>query len=832
MKPENVLVFRALDDDAYGIKLTDFGYSSYGYDTDLVCVPRSLPWQAPEYSDRQMCLGDAMKMDVYSFGLLALWILFSDREIPTSRGECSLQAAFVGQDLHAGEALEQAKQDGTLLNSTLELVKSTRDLSSDMRRLLLAAFDFSLATDPAKRASDMGPLMRLFSTAEPSGNLEHDDIVSVTELPDWHGKLDIRKCFFDLDACDFRIQPAIAEALKATASNSKCESCSSNAAFQLAACYALGLGVPSDALARDTWMNRAKADASDLQRLLEEIKANEPDAGVMRALIELGYQHDFGSIYYIAGILEQAIERHEVMAKAREAVLGRRHGVTRRMYGILADVLSFDRQYARAAEIMEEERRLSGEISGGLRIPDSVTLQKLARLYNSMEQLDKAEAVLNELLELLSTDKEQDAAIRAMASCDLAMVHLKKENGAQAVRTCFSARDEALQRLGRSHYATWRIQGVLADAYAQDGDIGSAVEVREEMLAEHQRVMGKHHHSTMVCMDRLMKLHTRQRDLERAEHYSRMIFESAQQPDLSPEDRMQRLILCSNFMSIMAKEGNAITATSELLRIITELTSLLPASQPHLVGSKLNLGFAYYKREMYREAETLQREVLPTCRQSGDIRETYLLDTLSGLADTCFKLGAWEGSYALSQEEISLRHDSATSADSDLLHALYRVALLSPHMEHSPSMMKLMQEEQRLRKALSETETIDGVEATALLAAMYLRAEQTELGLLHIGHFFDRFLRLQRTRREMLFAVCDLSHLCRQRLRDHEADQLLALAVKLMEALYPDDQDQEGEAAAHAKMESLVRQRRGAGEALIFDPCSIIEHSNELAKRG
>lgn len=59
--------------------MTDFGYSCMGAkDNDIVYLPMSRDWCAPEYHDRGIELHRAKKMDIYSFGMVCLWVLFGD----------------------------------------------------------------------------------------------------------------------------------------------------------------------------------------------------------------------------------------------------------------------------------------------------------------------------------------------------------------------------------------------------------------------------------------------------------------------------------------------------------------------------------------------------------------------------------------------------------------------------------------------------------------------------------------------------------------------------------------------------------------------------------
>lgn len=61
--------------------ISDFGYSTisdYGDDGASILLPHSRHWSAPEHTYDAVTFEDARKMDVYSMGLLCLWLLFYD----------------------------------------------------------------------------------------------------------------------------------------------------------------------------------------------------------------------------------------------------------------------------------------------------------------------------------------------------------------------------------------------------------------------------------------------------------------------------------------------------------------------------------------------------------------------------------------------------------------------------------------------------------------------------------------------------------------------------------------------------------------------------------
>lgn len=79
IKPCNVLIFEERP-GLYAAKLSDLGHSiPFCNDDDCVLMACSRPWQAPEHSHRETYqLSDMISMEVYSFSMVCLWLLFHE----------------------------------------------------------------------------------------------------------------------------------------------------------------------------------------------------------------------------------------------------------------------------------------------------------------------------------------------------------------------------------------------------------------------------------------------------------------------------------------------------------------------------------------------------------------------------------------------------------------------------------------------------------------------------------------------------------------------------------------------------------------------------------
>ena len=147
IKPANVLVFPN-DTRQYVARVADFGYSTWlGGTDDAVRMPQTPHWTAPEWHHRPMHSSSAIRMDVYSFGLLCLWLLFY-------HGEETERRNFY-KDLESGEET---------LTLARQLVDEARIIDDDVRSNLHQLFELSLAFDPAERCSNLGSLVCLLAT--------------------------------------------------------------------------------------------------------------------------------------------------------------------------------------------------------------------------------------------------------------------------------------------------------------------------------------------------------------------------------------------------------------------------------------------------------------------------------------------------------------------------------------------------------------------------------------------------------------------------------------------------------------------------------------------
>lgn len=145
IKPANILVSEN-NEGNYVAKAADLGYSTIFSNTDMqVYMPGSQGWVAPEWGPNIITnLEGALKMDIYAFGLLCIWLLF--------------------YNIHGNnttEFYEDTKSGQATLMLARRLTTEAIGVQPEQVHRLTRLFDLALAIDVAERSADVGALLRL-----------------------------------------------------------------------------------------------------------------------------------------------------------------------------------------------------------------------------------------------------------------------------------------------------------------------------------------------------------------------------------------------------------------------------------------------------------------------------------------------------------------------------------------------------------------------------------------------------------------------------------------------------------------------------------------------
>ena len=172
IKPQNVLVFRDAITRKITVKVADFGYSTLTMNkSEKVLLPKSRPWNAPEHHFGEFKVQEAKKTDVYSFGMLCLWILFGSRlglsnfQQTTADGVNGPVSFDIPFFRSRPTLLECLKNEDRLEDITNHLLESMPGLNVDSEYAirLKEIFSLTLPHNPGKRTCNLERVVGLLN---------------------------------------------------------------------------------------------------------------------------------------------------------------------------------------------------------------------------------------------------------------------------------------------------------------------------------------------------------------------------------------------------------------------------------------------------------------------------------------------------------------------------------------------------------------------------------------------------------------------------------------------------------------------------------------------
>lgn len=157
IKPHNVLIFEETP-GLYTAKVADLGHSiPFSNDDDCALMACSRPWQAPEHSHRKTYpLSDMISMEIYSFGMICLWLLFHERLF-----EQRITFDLCGMEAKGLDHLNELKDKGGMSEVARTLARKVQELSANQILDLTRFFNSCLAPKNVDRRSDIGGLLQL-----------------------------------------------------------------------------------------------------------------------------------------------------------------------------------------------------------------------------------------------------------------------------------------------------------------------------------------------------------------------------------------------------------------------------------------------------------------------------------------------------------------------------------------------------------------------------------------------------------------------------------------------------------------------------------------------
>ncbi|KAF2962938.1 hypothetical protein GQX73_g10643 [Xylaria multiplex] len=360
IKPDNALVF------AGGVvKLSDFGFSALA-SNKLFDLAGTYPWRAPEIISLDGATHQQAKLtDLYSFGMLCLWVIFINKlaEIgetpeppPLLRRASSSLAGSLSSTLSwlstgrsstvapATPDLEHLKRFNTTNESTNEMPKRAQKLveglpEDKIRNYLGPLFARLLSFKASSRtfqdtATDFEQISQSLLDIRPIRNVDapQKDNRSTPEAFPRGREFQVFNSLESLCHADFRVRKHIFDCLLQEYNKVKDDdSTKAMLEVQLAFCEEVGFGNVKHSATNDTYRRVGQPKAIQLQNMIDSARTSQkPFNAKLRALCASGiiqpihYGTDFRSATN-RNVLEEMEKSRKEEIERMEIILGKTH---------------------------------------------------------------------------------------------------------------------------------------------------------------------------------------------------------------------------------------------------------------------------------------------------------------------------------------------------------------------------------------------------------------------------------------------------------------------------------------------------------------------------
>ncbi|KAF4948637.1 hypothetical protein FGADI_9541 [Fusarium gaditjirri] len=526
IKPQNILVYR--HGDKVTAKVTDFSYSCLGKSgNDIVHLPRSRPWHAPEYSHEGFKICDAKLMDIYSFGMVCFWVLFPQnfREIVNCQHSEGMEEALLNiqttaEQLATGaELLEPSRRDFLARFFRVTLCQAPQGRNQNWQELVqllgqelwkpadedilvdgtsgLKLSDYRATPDeiedPQKRR---GLINRILSSLRLTGT-DYDTMQQFFDSPIFADKQlpesTLAKVVEGLGLFavsspvkDGQMNAELTHNCINTRATGSCEQCASSASFELAFCYTLGFGVHSNDTETQEWLSKSGASPSKLNGRLERLKkltisdieyTTHLESGT-RGFFSFDVWARYGSGNFDSAEAHLSREIHDL-----EKHLGTDNWQIFDLKAELIHLLSAQKKTDEATKMCEALKACMQE-KHGTSHPLHVRAELfLADFYREQNRWDEAENLLLEAKNIL-VELAPEHQLTIHACEELASIFAERGKAREAEKEFAQVLKVVKETLHADHQFASRMTERYADFLEKQGEVTEAGELRNQQIRE------------------------------------------------------------------------------------------------------------------------------------------------------------------------------------------------------------------------------------------------------------------------------------------------------------------------------------------------------------
>ncbi|CAG9998450.1 unnamed protein product [Clonostachys byssicola] len=706
IKPHNVLVFKS--DTGFRPKVADFGYSVPHLDSARsgLRLPKSRPWDAPEISSHpDFTLAEALKVDLFSYGMLCLWLLFEPQlsgvvSYPPSLAYLETTVLNYSEYQSIG-ALSEVKTRCELSGFSKALLSIEQMLGTEHRDMLAEFFMCSLEQNPQLRATDVYHA------------LQH--------LP---GKQWLAERLHILYGEDYRVREHIFAELEKLYTKYPNPITRSH----LYLCQKLGFGCEQVTAICD----RQAADTSPEAELDSEVETqldcfvrdplnfgNGNRGHAYRQAADQGLQEYTGPVqrYRLHGVLSTA----ECVLRRELTSIKKILGVDNRPYLTvlcqLYTVLDSQRRWKEALELKLQavealSKKYGPEHAATLMVRSDVcssyrnlgrwrdaetlqlhlveyltdtfgsehidtlsSLQRLALIELRLGLWDKAEARQEIVVEAYKTKLGRAHGNTLNAMEVLVGIHIEQNQWDRALSIQSKVTELSAEVFGPEHSSTLYAKSEIATIYARRGDLMMAEEILSPVVAAYKRGLGNKHLATLTQVSKLATIYRRLGRYDEARQFHLEAIETARLT-LGEEDPITLDVMEAWIRTRLGMEEIEIDSTATMIEELLEKRRSLLGNQHHSTISLMHLlALAYLIQSRFTEALSKQSEAVKRNSEIfGPQHPNTLASTMAEVV-TLRLLGRLRDSESLNEKTLTAMKSTMGECHRATLAAMYNLAI-------------------------------------------------------------------------------------------------------------------------------------------------------------
>ncbi|KAL9112503.1 MAG: hypothetical protein Q9227_003345 [Pyrenula ochraceoflavens] len=617
LNPGNVLVIG--EGQGYHCKIIDFGYSTLFHDdTACISMPHKEGWNAPEHIDRgdEDCRDyssyepvSAKQIDVYSYGLLSLWLIAEDKQ-----------------------NLPKPKDHDGNRQQYLTFVKEMKGLDNETRNNFSNFIRLTLAYEPGRRVLDFGKLLSQIGPQRRESPSKTRPYHIGSQQPNYTGRgesateqlvfptveeLQLVHMAPQLYAEDFRIRAYIAEDLRAIVS------CShdtihkhidrENAISQLAWCYRMGFGLPADrnqALQLANELGSGRVDLIDQPTWLGgKDYPVSIGSGLYQKLNLRGHiwPNDLSKRYRLDGVSDRALEVLRREIQDTKNALGIEHTIVFLLTGKVAGLLRERGQQHEAVEVLSTMLRVQQK---ALAADDPLIWDTRARLAKVCRDIGQYEEAIR-LGTMCCKQHEtiNPLSIRACDAHDELAATLRSADQYDEAEKLERTALEKKQDLSPTHEQTLKGKNNLALTLQKQSRCKESQELYEETMESMYNTLGKEHINTIRCKENLASVYSDQStNLKQAAIMLEEVIDVRMK--FYPEAHPETLTSLSNLSAIYQRLGDYSRAREKAENALELSRSSLGDQNPRTLAAMNQVATIHQKQGNWTQALPIQRRLM------------------------------------------------------------------------------------------------------------------------------------------------------------------------------------------------------------------------------